>query len=204
MWILSASTLVSLIITMAAIKSALPEAVTGTFNYFAFGSNLWSKRLHMGSPTAVRKGYGYLENFRLDFFHYAARWRGAPATIVEQQGHRVWGALWEINATNLPDLDKQEGVHNQVYKALTLPVRTPSGETLECRVYQLVKNPAPLEVGEEERPFERQPSKTYMDVIIRGATETGLPEDYVQFLQTIKHNGYTGDPKFEIDLAVQE
>ncbi|KAL1381566.1 hypothetical protein pipiens_013370, partial [Culex pipiens pipiens] len=163
---------------MAAIKSALPEAVTGTFNYFAFGSNLWSKRLHMGSPTAVRKGFGYLENFRLDFFHYAARWRGAPATIVEQQGHRVWGALWEINATNLPDLDKQEGVHNQ-----------------------LVKNPAPLEGGEEERPFERQPSKTYMDVIVRGAKETGLPEDYVRFLETVKHNGYTGDPQFEIDLA---
>ncbi|XP_065081602.1 gamma-glutamylcyclotransferase-like [Ochlerotatus camptorhynchus] len=182
----------------------LTEATSSTFNYFAFGSNLFSKRIRMESPTAVRKGIGFLENYRLDFFHYAARWRGAPATIVEDKGHRVWGAIWEIGIENLPDLDKQEGVHNQVYKPLTLPICTTKGETLQCRVYQLVKNPPKLESIEETRPFERQPSQTYMNIIIRGATETGLPIEYVEYLNTIKHNGHSGDPHFEIDLAVQD
>ncbi|XP_053687614.1 gamma-glutamylcyclotransferase-like [Sabethes cyaneus] len=174
----------------------------GSFNYFAFGSNLWSGRIRMESPSAIRKGVGYLENYRLDFFHYAARWKGAPATIVEAQGHRVWGAIWEINSTNLPDLDRQEGVHNQVYKPLTLPVHTKNGETLQCRVYQLVKNPPNLECEEVDRPFERQPSRTYINVIIAGAKETGLPDYYLKFLSTIKHNGHSGDPKYELDLTV--
>ncbi|XP_055592772.1 gamma-glutamylcyclotransferase-like [Uranotaenia lowii] len=175
-----------------------------TFNYFAFGSNLYSKRIHMGSPSAVRNGIGYLEGYRLDFFHYAARWRGAPATIVESEGHRVWGALWQINTTNLPDLDKQEGVHNQVYKALTLPVHLPNGNTIECRVYQLVKNPPVQDFEEADRPFERQPSQSYMKYIVSGAIETGLPEDYVQILKAVKHNGFAGDPQFEKDLEVQD
>ncbi|XP_055631361.1 gamma-glutamylcyclotransferase-like [Toxorhynchites rutilus septentrionalis] len=179
-------------------------ASTKSFNYFAFGSNLLSKRIHMESPTAVRKGFGYIENYSLDFFHFAARWRGAPATIVENEGYKVWGAIWEIESINLTGLDRQEGVHNQVYKPLTLPVYTSEGGTLECRVYQLVKNPPKADFTEPDRPFERQPSKTYLDVILRGAKETGLPVDYTDFLSTIKHNGHTGDPKFEIDLAVQD
>lgn len=182
----------------------LTEATSSTFNYFAFGSNLFLKRIRMESPSAVRKGIGYLEDYRLDFFHYAARWRGAPATIVEDKGHRVWGAIWQINIENLPDLDRQEGVHNQVYKPLTLPIRTSSGEVLQCRIYQLVKNPPKLEGTESGRPFERQPSKTYMNIIVRGAIESGLPSDYVEKLKTIKHNGHSGDPHFEIDLAVQD
>ncbi|XP_058834757.1 gamma-glutamylcyclotransferase-like [Topomyia yanbarensis] len=194
------SNMVVWIVTMASINGV----ATNTFNYFAFGSNLWSKRIHMENPTAIRKGIGYLENYRLDFFHYAARWKGAPATIVESPGYRVWGALWEINSTNLPDLDRQEGVHNQVYKALTLPVVKPSGDILECRVYQLVKNPGIQDFEEEQRPFERQPSKTYMKIIISGAKESGLPEEYVDLLKMIKHNGHSGDPRFELDLTVED
>lgn len=39
----------------------LTEASSSTFNYFAFGSNLFLKRIRMESPSAVRKGIGYLE-----------------------------------------------------------------------------------------------------------------------------------------------
>lgn len=123
---------------------------------------------------------------------------------MEDKGHRVWGAIWEINVENLPDLDRQEGVHNQVYKPLVLPICTPSGDVLDCRIYQLVNNPVKHEGTEDDRPFERQPSKTYMNIIIRGAKESELPADYVEMLESIKHNGNSGDPHFEIDLAVQD
>ncbi|XP_058130618.1 gamma-glutamylcyclotransferase-like isoform X1 [Anopheles ziemanni] len=188
-------------IVVGFLSASLAEmsAVTGTFYYFAFGSNLLAKRIHIQNPTAVRKGYGYLKDYSLDFFHYAARWRGAPATIVEQKGEEVWGAIWEIDNSNLADLDRQEGVHNSVYKPLTLPVVLPGGDTLECRVYQLVKNPCCL-APDADRPYERQPSKTYMNIIINGAKETGLPEDYIALLKRIKHNGNTGDPQLSMEL----
>ncbi|XP_040161751.1 gamma-glutamylcyclotransferase-like isoform X1 [Anopheles arabiensis] len=190
------------ILILGFLSACLIDVVmaTGTFYYFAYGSNLLAKRIHIQNPTAVRKGFGYLKDYSLDFFHYAARWRGAPATIVEQEGKKVWGAIWEIDNSNLADLDRQEGVHNSVYKPLTLPVVLPTGDTLDCRVYQLVRNPCCLAPDAEDRPYERQPSKTYMNIIVNGAKETGLPDDYVSLLKRIKHNGNTGDPQLSLEL----
>lgn len=36
---------------------------------------------------------------------------------------------------------------------------------------------------------ERQPSRTYLEVIHRGAIESKLPEEYITFLKKIVHNG---------------
>ncbi len=36
------------------------------------------------------------------------------------------------------------------------------------------------------------PSPYYLDVILRGAVQSGLPEGYIQKLRGTEHNGYTG------------
>lgn len=76
-----------------------------TFLYFGFGSNLLTKRIHLNNPTAIRRGTGKLKDYRLDFFHHCPRWNGSSATIVPEQGKIVWGAIWEIDLSNLPNLD---------------------------------------------------------------------------------------------------
>lgn len=35
--------------------------MSGRFLYFAYGSNLWSKRIHINNPSAVRVGIGKLK-----------------------------------------------------------------------------------------------------------------------------------------------
>lgn len=35
--------------------------MSGKFLYFAYGSNLWSKRIHINNPSAVRVGIGKLK-----------------------------------------------------------------------------------------------------------------------------------------------
>lgn len=62
-----------------------------------------------------------------------------------------------------------------------------NNETVNCRVYHLVDQPTYTEL--ESIPYSRQPSKTYLKTIVKGAEETGLPEFYIQFLKCIKHNG---------------
>lgn len=50
-----------------------------------------------------------LQNYRLDFLKddlLDNRWLGAPATIVPTEGSHVFGAIWEIDMSNLKDLDK--------------------------------------------------------------------------------------------------
>ena len=39
---------------------------------------------------------------------------------------------------------------------------------------------------------DKRPSPQYVDVIIRGAQQSGLPADYIEGLKQIEHNGYAG------------
>lgn len=123
----------------------------------------------------------------MDFYHFAPRWNGAPSTIVPDVGREVWGAIWEINMQNLHSLDSQEGVDRNVYRPLEVTVETPSGSTDICRVYILCDNPGPLHSLDQD--FTAEPSQTYIHVIISGAIESGLPEEYIQWLKSAKHNG---------------
>lgn len=169
-----------------------------SFYYFGFGSNLLTKRIRIQNKTAERVGVGKLVDYQLDFAdatadekYYSPTWNGCPATIIKTKGSVVYGAVWEINEADLDELDRQEGVDCGIYKPMTVKIQMNAKDILreiDCRTYQLVHNPStPLDP--ENRPFERQPSKTYLNVILNGAQETGLPFDYVKFLKSFKHNG---------------
>lgn len=59
---------------------------------------------------------------------------------------------------------------------------------VHCRTYQQTKNPPPRRPG-ENIPKERLPSLTYMDVIVRGAIECQMPDEYIEVLKNIPNNG---------------
>uniref|UniRef100_A0A8D8U4N5 gamma-glutamylcyclotransferase n=1 Tax=Cacopsylla melanoneura TaxID=428564 RepID=A0A8D8U4N5_9HEMI len=197
----------------------------GTFLYFAFGSNLNSKRIHVNNPSAKRKGVGLLKNYRLDFNRYSERWKGSVATVVPDQDEEVWGALWEIDVKDMDNLDRQEGVERNIYRVFhpTIHVELnetafhsetdssfnnetssdnetsshnetvssfnnetpPSVKTVTARCYELIAIDPP---GSDKRP-----SVTYLDVVIKGALESQLPEKYVHKLRRIENNGQTSE-----------
>lgn len=84
---------------------------------------------------------------------------------------------------------------------MNIDVETPSGEIVQCRVYQLVQSPPKLSEG-SEIPYERLPSSTYLQTIIQGAIESNLPNEYISYLEAIKHNGNEAIQDFvnELDL----
>lgn len=101
----------------------------------------------------------------------------------------MYGAVWKINCYDLEELDRQEGVECEIYKPLEIKVYVQElQEEITCRTYQLVHNPT-FPLDPENRPFERQPSLTYLTVILNGALESKLPEEYFNFLKKFKHNG---------------
>lgn len=88
-------------------------------------------------------------------------WNGSSATIVEDENHKVWGVVYEIDLMHLSSLDIQEGVHIDYYVPLIKEVQTPSGETLECRTYQMTNIPAQaINLSDASNPLERKPSKS--------------------------------------------
>ncbi|XP_049762236.1 gamma-glutamylcyclotransferase-like isoform X3 [Schistocerca cancellata] len=81
------------------------------FLYFAYGSNLLAKRIHINNPTAVRISKAKLADYRLDFGYWSRRWKGAAATVVPDQGKHVWGAVWQMDKSDMDNLDRTDTVY---------------------------------------------------------------------------------------------
>lgn len=88
-------------------------------------------------------------------------WNGSSATIIDDDKHTIWGAVYEIDLTHLASLDAQEGVHIDKYVPLIKEVVTPNGEVLECRLYQMTEAPTnSIKLSDPNIPHERKPSKS--------------------------------------------
>ncbi|XP_076471431.1 gamma-glutamylcyclotransferase-like [Babylonia areolata] len=151
------------------------------FFYFAYGSNLLRERLILRNPSAQFTAVAKLTDYKLIFVGNGSRWQGGAANIQEAKGSEVWGAVWHMDTKDIPSLDRQEGR----YTAMEVDVRDPKGETFRCRTYQL-RCP-----GHWAEPS--LPSPQYKDVIVRGARQNGLPEEYVRGLEGLPDNGFSGE-----------
>lgn len=83
----------------------------------------------------------------------------------------------------------QEGVHENIYNSMTLPIYCINTQkNIECRSYHLIKQPSTHLQSLDDVPHDRQPSKTYLKTLVKGAIETGVPAHYIEFLKSIRHN----------------
>jgi len=171
------------------------------FLYFAFGSNLLTERIHINNPSARFKCVAKLDDYKLTFNHYSKRWQGSVATIIEDKNSNMYGIVWELQKEHLKTLDEQEGVPHNVYKRINVQVQpVGSNETIDCVSYQLLPERF-LSTGSKARP-----SFVYKDVIIRGAIENNMPDEYITKLKNIEDNGYNGNIDVNLSLisGVQE
>ncbi|CAB3240960.1 unnamed protein product [Arctia plantaginis] len=158
----------------------------GSFYYFAYGSNLLAKRIHIKNPSAVFYSPAKLANHRLDFNVYDPLWNGAVGTIVEDEEKEVWGSLWTIDINQMKYLDEQEDLN--WYRVKNVTVTKPDGTEVLARTYQEIDNPSKTENG-KDLPLDRRPSSTYLEVIALGAIESHLPAEYVGFIFAFPTNG---------------
>ncbi|CAG5090698.1 Oidioi.mRNA.OKI2018_I69.PAR.g12690.t1.cds [Oikopleura dioica] len=158
------------------------KSASEKFLYFAFGSNLLESRVKINSPSAEFICYATLKNYELVFAGWSERWQGASATIIESQENDVIGCVYSIDKENLAELDRQEGVHQNIYEPLEISALGSDGKNYLCRTYYK-KDVA------EGRTKQDPPSKAYVSVIISGAKEHKFPEPYISQLETIEHNG---------------
>lgn len=161
------------------------------FLYFAYGSNLLAQRIHLNSPSAVLEGIGELADHRLDFTNFTSFWNGTVATIIEEPGEKVWGALWALDIEHMKSLDRQESVPSGGYFPKTVNITKSDGNVVQARTYVQTTEPPKISSG-EKFPYDRRPSRTYLNVIIEGAIECGLPEDYIKKLKNIPSNDKEG------------
>ncbi|XP_008322121.1 gamma-glutamylcyclotransferase [Cynoglossus semilaevis] len=154
-----------------------------TFMYFAYGSNLLKERLQLKNPSALMYSVARLQNYKLAFGNHKgianSRWHGGVATIEPSPGDEVWGVVWKMNLSDLESLDRQENVRLGTYSPVELSVKT-DGQVIGCRSY--IMNSC----------VYAPPSPQYLQVILMGAEQNGLPKDYQEKLRAIETNMYEG------------
>lgn len=95
---------------------------------------------------------------------------------------------------------RQEGVHENFYRAMQVDIFLPSGEKVNARTYQQIAVPPNVDL--KNLPNDCRPSVAYWKTIVKGAEETGLPKDYLCFLYEIPHNNYHGPVDVNLPLWV--
>lgn len=156
------------------------------FFYFSYGSNLLKERIHVGVSEAVFISIGVLNNFELSFFDDSKRWKGALASIEPKEGSRVFGCIWRVPYSLLDALDIQEtGYHRLMIQVLSY---SSMHRTFNCLTYQYSNT----------NRVVAAPSPHYKEVIIAGAVEHKLPNEYIERLLVIPTNGFNGT--IDLDL----
>ncbi|MDP6707295.1 MAG: gamma-glutamylcyclotransferase family protein [Alphaproteobacteria bacterium] len=147
----------------------------GTSWSFAYGSNMASRLLREHCPSASVVMQATLPNFQIEFRRYSQNLAGGISTIMPAPGGLVRGIVFEFPSSELAALDIYEGVDKGFYLREGYLVLGEDGAWHNAELYRVAK---------PEGPFP--PSAVYLDIMLEGAAEQGLPADYIAGLEALR------------------
>ena len=141
--------------------------------YFAYGSNLHDAIFRERRAMQARATHpGWLDGFELRFNLPVGPGERAVANIELVPGARVWGALYLLTAADCARLDRSEGVPFGAYRRIDVEVRREGGGCCAAFTYCSAATRT-----------DRKPSARYLGLMVEGARQRGLPDDYVHWLE---------------------
>lgn len=143
--------------------------------YFAYGSNMLSSRLRAPNrtPSAAFLNAGFVEGRKLTFDKLSSDGSGkCDMEFTGNPSDKVHGVLYEIIQSEKTALDKAEGL-GKGYKEQTVDVTTPYGPYEAIAYIATSKEP-------NLKPFH-----WYKELVIAGAIEHRLPEEYIQSIKAV-------------------
>ncbi len=147
---------------------------TGTFLYFAYGSNMLTRRLRERAASALVVGTGFVEGHRISFDKVGADGSGkCDIRASSNPADRVHGVLFSVDVRDKNELERAEGIGGGSRNHET-QVTTEAG--LSTAVLYLANDTNP----------ELLPYDWYKEIVIAGAVEHALPADYVESLRAIE------------------
>ena len=149
-------------------KASRPQC----FIYFAYGSNMSTRRLRERTPSAEPLGIGQLIEHQL-VFHKIGR-DGSAKCDIQNTGRvcdRVWGVLFKIASYERHLLDRAEGL-GCGYEYKTVLVKSYES-VIEAGAYYATHIDTSL------RPFD-----WYLNFVLKGAAEHGIPNSYLNSLKS--------------------
>jgi hypothetical protein len=133
--------------------------------YFAYGSNLLKERLKNRIRIYHEHHKGFIKNHSL-IFNKRSIDKTSKANIEYRKGCNVWGVCYEIDPEGFDKLAKIEKGYE--IKEIAVFLQNDEAKFIVANTFissDLSKNP---------------PAKEYVDLIVRGAKEHDLPDDYIR------------------------
>ncbi len=144
--------------------------------YFAYGSNMSSKRLRSRVSSAKMQCIATLTEHQLQF-HKRSKKDGSGKCDAFYTGHstdRVMGIVFEMEAKDKGPLDEAEGL-GKGYEEKTVTVKDSSGGSIQAFTYYAT----------DIDPFVK-PYHWYKNHVLIGAREHQLPTDYIQLIESVE------------------
>lgn len=135
--------------------------------HFAYASNMSRAQMRSRAGEILEERPGHLENYEL-VFNKKARGGWATANIRPAPGKVVAGVLYKITESAFRNLDRFEGAP-QHYRRTELRIIDGAGKEVLAQAYIATK----VEKG-------LRPAAHYLQTILDGAGEHGLPADYIE------------------------
>jgi gamma-glutamylcyclotransferase (GGCT)/AIG2-like uncharacterized protein YtfP len=132
---------------------------------FAYGSNL--------ALDAALVGLAVLPDHRLELNRRSIRWGGGVVDVVPAPGERVWGAAYEVDDSTMDALDRKEGV-GLAYRRADVGIEI-GGERASAVTYVVI----------DKEPDAPPATADYAELVLRGARERGLPDDWLAVLDSV-------------------
>lgn len=132
------------------------------FYYFAYGSNMHTKRLEDRVGKVALEGIGTLADYMYRFSKKS--WDGGKANVEPALRSQVSGVVFRLTEKQLKILDAYEGTPIHYRREIVL-ITLSDGRPLRAIVY----------IAPPDDLF--QPSPSYLQWIIDGAIEHGIPTE---------------------------
>ncbi|NND65969.1 MAG: gamma-glutamylcyclotransferase [Halioglobus sp.] len=159
--------------------------------YFSYGSNLSLARMSARVPSASVDFVACVKGHSMKY-RKIGRDGSAKCDLVESlgDGGEVWGVIYHIDPAEKPGLDRAEGLGSG-YEMKELAVPGPDGTTVSAFTYYATH------FSEGLKPYP-----WYVEHVLRGAAEHGLPNDYIAAFLTTESMLDPDQERHERELSI--
>ncbi|MEQ9714687.1 MAG: gamma-glutamylcyclotransferase [Candidatus Asgardarchaeum sp.] len=138
---------------------------TGKINYFAYGSDIYTRRMKERSIEILAKYPAFLKDYKLTFNKRCMD--NCCANIEKSEGDIVYGALYEILYPDIKQLDMHEKVPVH-YRRITVRIFLKNGRYVYAETYT---------ASDEFKVPECPPNPAYLRFMLIGLREIGWLEE---------------------------
>lgn len=161
--------------------------------YFAYGSNMSSKRLLSRTPTADQLCTARLERHDLRFHKRSHDGSGkCDAFFTDHPDDFIIGVVYRIADHEKPVLDNYEGL-GRGYEKKVVQVTTLADKQLEVFTYYA-----------DDLDDSLQPYNWYLHHVLSGAIENALPDNYIDRLRQVTAMHDPVQERHDIEMKIYQ